>query len=156
MEENTTKDFLTIAMWDFMDMMRDSSLWRPQLRQRVNLTLQHVKGFRNAMRERNIPLVVSLIPYPWQFAHENTVRKQEIAGWSEYVFPSGGLQEVVAAFCTKEDIPYLDLYKTTVQAKQRAPDKLIYCPSDPHWTEEGHQMAAEALMEFLQEESFFD
>ena len=154
--ENTTKDFLTIAMWDFMDMMRDSSLWRPQLRQRVNLTLQHVKRFHNAMRERNIPLVVSLIPYPWQFAHENTVRKQEIAGWSEYVFPSGGLQEVVAAFCDKEDIPYLDLYKTTAQAKQRAPDKLIYCPSDPHWTAEGHRMAAEALLEFLQEESFFD
>ncbi|MEL7249092.1 MAG: hypothetical protein AAFO03_11755 [Bacteroidota bacterium] len=148
---NQTKDLLTIALWDYLELMRDSDIWSEEIRARVAQSLQHISGLRQSLQKRNIPLALCLIPYPWQFPGENLVRKSQIGGWNEFAFPAGGLRDIIKEFSQKSDIPLLDLYETTSHYKEQFPDELLYCPSDPHWTVAGHQMAAKALLQFLPE-----
>ena len=149
---NATKDLLTVALWDYIALMRDFSLWSVKLQDRVQQSLQHVAGLQQSLTKEGIPLVVCLIPYPWQFPGENLIRKTEIVGWEDFVFPAGGLRDVAASFCTQKGIPFLDLYPTTAERKAADPDQQLYCPSDPHWTVEGHLMAAETVQQFIHSE----
>ncbi|MEO0875054.1 MAG: hypothetical protein AAFY48_10650 [Bacteroidota bacterium] len=146
---NQTKDLFTIALWDYLELMRASSIWSEEIKARVEQSLQHISGLQRSLQARNIPMGLCLIPYPWQFSGENLVRKSEIGSWNEFVFPAGGLRDVIKEFSQESGIALLDLYSATSQHKEEFPDELLYCPSDPHWTVEGHQMAAKALLQFL-------
>mgnify|MGYP000182060906 CR=1 FL=1 len=148
-DNNTTKDILTVMLWDYLALMRDTSQWSPDLQERVELSFKHLEGLQQSLDERGVEFAICHIPYPWQFPGENAVRMQEVTNWSDYVFPEGGIQQAVKTFCASKDIPLLDLYSHTQESKTAAPELQLYCPSDPHWTVAGHDMAAHALYNFL-------
>lgn len=148
-DNNTTKDMLTVMLWDYLALMRDTSMWSPVLEERVDLSFKHLEGLNQSLENKGVEFAICHIPYPWQFAGENAVRMKEVNNWSDYVFPHGGIQKAVSAFCESAGIPLLDLYVHTLARKQSDPAEKLYCPIDPHWTVEGHAMAAQALHQFL-------
>lgn len=153
-DNNITKDMLTVMLWDYLALMRDTTQWSTTLQERVNLSFKHLEGLQETLKQRDINFAICHIPYPWQFPGENTVRMEEVTRWSPFVFPEGGIQKAVRAFCQSKNIPLLDLYSHTLASKQITPDSQLYCPSDPHWTAAGHRMAAQALYRFLGEQFY--
>ena len=146
---NQRKDAYTIFMWDFLALTRDTSLWSEALHDRVQLSFNYIQGLRNTLSEHNIDFAMMYIPYPWHFANENAARKMDIANWSSFTFPVGGLQQAINSFCERKTIPLLDLYPIFAQAKEDHPGQHYYYNMDPHWNEQGQQLAAKALHEFL-------
>jgi lysophospholipase L1-like esterase len=55
--------------------------------------------------------------------------------------------ELMATFCRKEGIPFLDL--TPELARVAATGQNVYFPDDSHWNARGHQVAADRLARFL-------
>ena len=66
----------------------------------------------------------------------------------------GRLQNRLAATCAAHGIRYLDLtpaFRSVIEAHQRdggdAPGEPLFFPGDGHWSEEGHALAAEQLLQ---------
>ena len=147
-----TQDFegnlLFSSRWDLLALMRDTSLWSGELRERVDLSLQLVKRMQVLLEQQDIAFIVSLIPYPWQLVNEGEAGKAAI-NWQGVQFEESGLQLQVSAFCENEKIRYLDLYSYFKAYKAAHPNEQLYFTLDRHWNEKGHAVAAESLFDFI-------
>ena len=57
----------------------------------------------------------------------------------------------VESFCGKRDIPFLDLRQELLAAVEAGSGSLHHGITDRHWNRDGHRVATEALIEFLDE-----
>lgn len=138
------EDFLHSFRWDLIAGLRDTSLWDRAMRNRIQLSFDYLKKMNTFLKEKEIPLHLVFIPFPWQFPDESLYSKSQM-GMEGIVFPYSGLQNMLQDFCEKEKISYLDLYESYKVFKMKHPHKKLYYNADRHWTPEGHALSAEII-----------
>lgn len=110
-------------------------------------TLHWVDRIHELLRARGVPLVLVTWPWPQQVAGD-----EWDLGRSRYLFEPGAVYRedrfdaFVAAFSAHRRLPHLSLYRAFREAKARQPTVRLYYRDDPHFTPEGHAIAARAIV----------
>lgn len=119
---------------------------QPSTEEAWRLTLQLLGRLRSEVERRGARFAVFVVNGPW--AHdENRFRfwfrdaPEEMAGCNPQ-----RPNKTLGAFLWQEKIPSTDLFGPFEQRKGGAP---LFFRIDPHWTPEGHKLAAEAVGRFL-------
>ncbi|MEL6863618.1 MAG: hypothetical protein AAFP19_04330 [Bacteroidota bacterium] len=137
-------------LWDMIGLSRDYSQWDPQTKLHMDLGLKYIALMHRYLSERNIPLRIVYIPSAWQFEEENLLGRAGL-GIDQYIFPEGGINRALEQFCDQRAIPFLSLYPAFRNYKN-SHSQILYYPSDGHWNEWGHQVAARAVHQWLFEQ----
>ncbi len=85
-----------------------------------------------------VPSMVQIYPEEW----EQVVRVNQLTGEFDLEKPNRQL----ASFAARFNLSYLDLYPAFLQHQD---NPALYFRMDSHWNEAGHQVAAEAVADFL-------
>jgi len=111
-------------------------------------TFSYLRIINDECRENGMRFLVVILPQPNQVG-----RDQVRPGWHsiwysppEYI-ESTYYQDIVKAFCQAEGIPCQDLLPA-FRAADRSGAQLHF-PSNGHWNEEGHRLAAEEIRKAL-------
>lgn len=114
------------------------------------LTEAIIRRLRDEVQKRGARLAVVIIAAPEQVYPDD---------WPATVAANPALQTVkwdltapnrrLARFLSQEGIPHLDLLPLFQQAASRPNAPRLHYRHDQHWTKAGHQLAAEAIYQFL-------
>jgi hypothetical protein len=111
------------------------------------LSLRIVDELHAMAKEKGMPFLLVLIPYKDQLMEKEIHAQNEgYVGIPPHRLDLRLPQKVVTHYCQKKGIPVLDLLPVFQEESQRT--KLFF-DRDLHWTKEGHQVAAHAILERL-------
>ena len=110
--------------------------WDAVLAHRDELTRHLMVALRDACRMHSCQLVVMIIPPP-----------------SDSNLPSR--TDSLKQFLHTQDIRYIDLAGPLARftSEESAEPEPLYYPADGHWTEAGHRVVAQTLLQFLKEKN---
>jgi len=109
--------------------------------------------WKNAVLETGSTPAMVLIPSHLQV--DSSIYEQALAQWDfdPQWFDPDVPNRRLTEFCAKQEIPMCDLLPTLREKAPHSPP--IYYRTNPHWTREGHRLAAERIAEFLEAEGLW-
>ncbi len=107
-------------------------------------SLNQIKGIIDDCKQKQIPLVVVLIPDELQVNHEYFRQAWKDRGWPDQEYQVNYANERLAAFLSANQVPFLDLLPVIAPVGSKA-----YAPRDTHWNAMGNRMAADAIAQWL-------
>jgi len=116
--------------------------WAPYFRASQN----YVKFCADTLRAVGIPYVLCTYPYGIQVGPLEWKEGRKAYGFGPGVYRSA-IFPSLERFARKEGVPFLNM----TAAFQARSNGSLYFRYDPHWTAEGHRVAADTLLEFLRE-----
>ena len=134
----------------------DASVWPNPLRRAVDGTIDVVVRLSRYLKERNIGLVVTLVPNGLAWPDELVQRKRYFPDWKDlsrklgkqvesFSLTQQGLSSHVARELRANGIEWLDLESSFYEAK-KIDSRPLYYSFDGHWTAKGHEVVCNALM----------
>jgi lysophospholipase L1-like esterase len=120
------------------------------VRRGTALTRALIRQLQSEIGRSGGRLIVSMVPSPFQVYPDTYVPllqrsfpgNELVARFSQDMLRP---QRVIREICAEAGIPFQDLFKTFVAQNNRA----LFIPRDGHLNEQGHNVAAKALFEFV-------
>jgi lysophospholipase L1-like esterase len=112
---------------------------RPDVQQAWDVTLKNLEQIIDFAKEKDIPIVIVLFPFAFQFDDTNTLSTP---------------QDRMSEFALKHEVPVLDLLPllTTKIAEEQADPKDYFLDAD-HLTLRGNKIVANMIAEFILQEN---
>lgn len=120
--------------------------WKPYFQQ----SARYLKLIKELLQSRQIPFVLSSYPYGNQISIDEWETGRALRGFETKVYHTQ-LFDYLREFSQREGVPYLDMFPDFLTAKKQAPTTRLFYPYDGHFTPQGHEVAATALEQFLQQ-----
>jgi hypothetical protein len=121
------------------------------------LTEAIISRLRDEVENRGARLVVVIIAAPEQvYPEEWTDTVAANPALADFTWDLEAPNRRLGQFLAAEQIPYLDLLPVFRRAAPQADTPRLHFQHDQHWTEAGHRLAAEAIYQFLQNESLVE
>jgi hypothetical protein len=100
-----------------------------------------------ACAARGARYLVVLVPTRWQVDDAAWERYRRAWGLADDAFERGHAQREIGAFLESRGIPCIDLRPALREAADEGAEP--YYEGDPHWTRDGHRVAAESIAAWL-------
>ncbi len=111
---------------------------------------QNLKRIQELLKEKNIEFVITVYPYGNLLNEKEWAIGRKLRGFDAKKY-STPLFDYLQEFCQQAGIPFLNM-KAAFEASKDFP---LYYPYDGHFTPAGHQIVAQALKDFLLQQTWF-
>ncbi|MBN2406662.1 MAG: hypothetical protein JXJ19_03095 [Elusimicrobia bacterium] len=138
--KNTVKDIIRMS--------RPVSLWEEGTKNNINLSLGYLDKIAVILKEKNIRLIVTLVPFGWNISKTENKVGRRCYMFADAIIPLGGLEERIKMYCAGKGIEYFDLNSVLKKAAEERSGDLYYS-YDGHWTSLGNRIVGEALYRYI-------
>jgi len=136
-----------------IDFPRSRYLWLaetppPDWEVPIQLSLSPIKLLHQCLAERQIPLIVTAVPAPWQVSPQATAEgsvRERLGVPREGVFLSTRPFELIGEFCSREGIEWCDVSEAF---RQHPRGQTLFLRTTPELSPEGQDLLAEELAAF--------